>query len=365
MEKTQRTEKEEEKREEKKPKLEQSIEKEEKKGEEKKKKERTVLFSYNIVMTVTSNIWEQFFTNFCSNYKVYFISELCQNTWSINDRGVAYTLDQLTYEQKKKGVVAVSSGSFAYTLAYFGEIFNIPVTLIMRTDVEENFLLMCKNRKAEVITEDDIMQAHKLALNIAQKEGKVYLDGNDHPNMIIGQSTLALEIVEEANFDAVVLPTLNKVCELTVGIAMALKELKPSIEVMIVQNQLSNSSISRIREQTNSSVELNIPVLTYNWNKMTTAKLELCRDSMVIMRPSEYSSYVATEYLNLKYGNADCNAALALAALLADKFKGLRGKKIAIPMYGKMDYFFVKKDLADITISQTANTEVAGPSRRS
>ncbi|XP_011868383.1 PREDICTED: uncharacterized protein LOC105562274 [Vollenhovia emeryi] len=382
MEKTQRIEKEEEKIKEKKPKLEQSVEEEKEKGEEKEEEMSTLPFSYNIVMPLTlDGQWvvlekgseqsqnEELRFQFSYNtirYEIHLISELAQNTRSIKDRGVVYALNQLSREQKAKGVVAVSYGSYAYSLAHYGFQFGIPVTLVVPLRSDERTISLCRILKAEVLTRGDIKQTHKVALNLAQKEGKVYLDGNDHPNMIIGQSTLALEIVENnTKFDAVVLPTMMKDSGLTVGIAMALKELKPDMQVMIVQNELSDPSIKHIREQTNSLDELDIRTLTYDWNQMSAANSQGWRDrSDVTIHPSHVYFRIASEYLKLKHGEDDSNAALALTALLLDKFKELRGKKIAVPIYGKMDYS-IDREVDMASLNETTITEVPGPSKRS
>jgi len=61
-----------------------------------------------------------------------------------------------------------------------------------------------------------------------------FLDRNDHPNMIIGQATLGLEIVQQIeNIDAVLLPTMIDGCGLTAGIAMAIKECNPKIQIIV------------------------------------------------------------------------------------------------------------------------------------
>jgi len=65
------------------------------------------------------------------------------------------------------------------------------------------------------------------------------LDRNDHPNIIIGQATLGVEILEDVmNIDALILPTEVDDCELTAGIATAIKEVNLNIMIFVSEQVL-------------------------------------------------------------------------------------------------------------------------------
>lgn len=97
---------------------------------------------------------------------------------SVKARGVIYTLQQLPEKQKRNGVIAISTGGFAYSLCYFGKKFNIPVTLVMPESTENEVKNICRNLGANVFDQNiqNITQAHTRALTMARLRGLAYLD---------------------------------------------------------------------------------------------------------------------------------------------------------------------------------------------
>jgi len=98
--------------------------------------------------------------------------------YSVQTRGVIYTLLQLSDEQKRKGVVAISTGHFAHILSFFGKKFNIPVTVIMPSSTPHKMVDSCRDFSATVfVLSESMVDIHKFALYIARLKGLVYLDG--------------------------------------------------------------------------------------------------------------------------------------------------------------------------------------------
>jgi len=96
---------------------------------------------------------------------------------SVQARGIIYTLLQLSDEQKRKGVIAISTGHFAHTLCYFGNKFKIPVTVVMPSSTARETVDKCRNLLATVIVQGDSMvDVHRIALRNARTRGLVYLD---------------------------------------------------------------------------------------------------------------------------------------------------------------------------------------------
>jgi len=97
---------------------------------------------------------------------------------SVQARGVIYTLLQLSDEQKRKGVIAISTGHFAHTLSYFGKKFAIPVTVVMPSSTAHETVNKCRGLSATVIVGgDNMVDVHRIALRYARMKGLVYLDG--------------------------------------------------------------------------------------------------------------------------------------------------------------------------------------------
>jgi len=108
----------------------------------------------------------------------YYKEEFDQIRGSIQARGVIYTLLQLSNEQKRKGVIAISTGYFAEALCYYGTILGIPVTVVMPSSTVYKIVNKCRFYSATVMTGgDNMVDAHRIALHTARTRGLVYLDG--------------------------------------------------------------------------------------------------------------------------------------------------------------------------------------------
>jgi len=110
---------------------------------------------------------------------LHYKAEFNQIMDSVQARGVIYTLLQLSDEQKRKGVIAISTGHFAYILSYFGKKFGIPVTVVMPSSTAHETMNKCRDLSATVISVqgDSMVDVHRIALRKARTSGLVYLDG--------------------------------------------------------------------------------------------------------------------------------------------------------------------------------------------
>jgi len=63
-----------------------------------------------------------------------------------------------------------------------------------------------------------------------------YSNRNDHPDMIIGQATLGIEIFEQMEFDVIILPTMIDGCGITAGIAAAVRDSNPNIKIIVSEH---------------------------------------------------------------------------------------------------------------------------------
>jgi len=97
---------------------------------------------------------------------------------SVKERGVIYTLLKLSAKQRLSGVITISSGSFAYILGFYGKLFKTPVTVVMPTTTNNDYVEKCKSTGANVIVHgNDMVEAHSFALNLAEQDGLFYVDG--------------------------------------------------------------------------------------------------------------------------------------------------------------------------------------------
>ncbi|XP_071652638.1 L-threonine ammonia-lyase-like [Temnothorax longispinosus] len=290
-------------------------------------------------------------------FEIFLKKELHQITGSVKARGAVYSLLQLSNKQCK-GVITASTGSFAHTLCYFGKKFGIPVTvMIPLSEAVAKTIDTCLALGAFVsIASYNIVEAHKEAVRTAQKNGLVYIDGNDHPSMIIGQATLGIEMMEEKiNAEAVILPTSINGCGLITGIAMAIKGRNPNIKIIMVHSALHDPLTKSIREKTIRDHNLK---QDYIWHCNSRGIENNLFD--VIVEVNATSVKTAARILLEEENIDDLSAAIGLAAIVSDKLNELKGKRILIPVFGKMDRLSnVKNNKTD---DNPSSEPCAGPS---
>ncbi|PJI47952.1 MAG: hydroxyectoine utilization dehydratase EutB [Pseudomonas sp.] len=162
---------------------------------------------------------------------VYLKLESLQITGSFKLRGASNSIAQLSDEQKAKGVVAASTGNHGRALAHAARMLGVPATICLSQLVPANKVQAIRELGAEVRivghSQDD---AQAEAERIAREQGAALLPPFDHPQIIAGQGTLGLEILEQ-------LPDVRQVLVplsgggLFGGVALALKQVDPTIRV--------------------------------------------------------------------------------------------------------------------------------------
>ncbi len=163
-----------------------------------------------------------------------------QRSGSFKLRGATNFIQQLSEEEKSRGVVAFSSGNHAQAVAYASRVAGIKATIIMPGDAPKTKLFNTRDMGATVITYDRLSENREaIGQQIAQDSGAALIPPYDHPWIIAGQGTLALELLEEVpNLDALF------VClgggGMLAGCALIAKEINPAIRVFGVEPALAN-----------------------------------------------------------------------------------------------------------------------------
>jgi len=159
-----------------------------------------------------------------------------QRTGSFKERGARNALLQLSREQRARGVIAASAGNHAAALAYHGKLLGIPVTVVMPDYAPLIKISTCKKLGAHVLVHGaDFAAARAQADALVRDEGLTYIPGFDAPEIIAGQGTLGLEILEQVrHVDAVVCPVGGG--GLLAGVALAIKSVRPQVKVIGVES---------------------------------------------------------------------------------------------------------------------------------
>lgn len=165
--------------------------------------------------------------------------ENLQRTGSFKIRGAAYRLSRLTAEERSRGVVAASAGNHAQGVALAAQELGIPATIFMPLGVPVPKLLATRGYGADVVLEGEtVTTSLRLAAEFAERTGAVLIPPFDHRDVVIGQGTLGLELLEDApEVDTIVLGIGGG--GLIAGVAAAVKaraaELGRTVRIIGVQ----------------------------------------------------------------------------------------------------------------------------------
>lgn len=158
--------------------------------------------------------------------------ELFQKTGSFKIRGVLNKLSQLTSQQKKRGVLGVSSGNHAQSLAYGARLAATPATIVMPSWSEPGKVQATRDYGGEVVmTEGNLLEACR---RLIDQRGLTMVHPFDDPAVIAGAGTLGLEILEDVPQPDVVFVSIGG-GGLISGVAGALKQSRPETRIVGVE----------------------------------------------------------------------------------------------------------------------------------
>ncbi len=165
--------------------------------------------------------------------------EMFQPMGAFKIRGAWNRIAKLPEEERKRGVIAFSSGNHAQAVALTAQQFGIQATIVMPSNAPAVKIANTRAYGAEVVPYDrDTQDREAIAADIIAKTGAVLVPPYDHPDVIAGQGTLALEIVEQCAETGVV-PDLAVVpCSgggLIAGCAIALHDAWPDLEIQATE----------------------------------------------------------------------------------------------------------------------------------
>ncbi|ESO09945.1 hypothetical protein HELRODRAFT_185307 [Helobdella robusta] len=269
--------------------------------------------------------------------ELYLKKDFMQYTGSFKERGARYALMCLTPEQQKLGVITASAGNHALGLAYHGSKLNIPVIVVMPKTAPLMKQELCKQLGANVVVHgQDFGESKNYAIYISKKHGLMYINGYDHPNIIAGQGTMGIEIVEQVpDVDAVVVPVGGG--GLIAGVALAVKSLKPSVKIFGVESERSPGMSVALKagHPTYTKVlptladGLSIPVVGVN----AFETLKPLIDRMLVIQ-EEFIALSILRLVEMEKCVVEGAGATGLAGILSDSMPELKGKKVVCVVCG-------------------------------
>jgi threonine dehydratase len=186
------------------------------------------------VTSVTPMLPSRVLSELCDG-PVYLKCENLQRTGSFKIRGAFVRLARLSAEERGRGVVAASAGNHAQGVAHAAALTGARATVVMPESAPLPKVQATRSYGAEVVLHGTCVEdALDEALRIAELTGSVFIHPFDHPDVIAGQGTLGFEIIEQLpQARTVVVPIGGG--GLAAGVAVAIKSLDPSINVVGVQ----------------------------------------------------------------------------------------------------------------------------------
>ena len=266
--------------------------------------------------------------------EVYVKYENLQVTNSFKDRGALVKLASLSEAERKRGVITMSAGNHAQSVAYHAARLHIPATIVMPVTTPFVKVAATRSHGAEVVLHgESVAEAQAHCEQIQGQRGLVLVHPYDDPRIMAGQGTITLEMLEEApDLDVLVFPVGGG--GLIAGNAIAARAKNPVLQIIGAEAALYPSVWNALRGENRpiGGPTLAEGIAVKNVGKLT---LPIIRElvSEIILVDEVHLERAANAYLTLQKTMAEGAGAAGLAAMLAkpDRFKG---RKVGLVLCG-------------------------------
>ena len=268
---------------------------------------------------------------------VYCKLDYLQRTGSFKERGARNALLLLPESARRTGVIAVSAGNHAQGVAYHGSLLGIPVTVVMPQFAPLIKVTNCRKLGARVVLHGaDLAEARAHAGLLADREGLTFIHPFDNADVMAGQGTMALEILEQTpDVDALVVPVGGG--GLLSGIGTAVRALKPDVTLVAVEPEHAACLTAAIAAGKPVPVKVS-PTLADGLAvaQIGAAPLEVLRrvvDQVVTVDEASIALSIL-RLVELEKSVVEGAGAAPLAAFLAGKLESLRGRTVVLTLCG-------------------------------
>jgi threonine dehydratase len=261
--------------------------------------------------------------------------ELFQRTGSFKARGALCNMLDLAPDVLARGVTCVSAGNHAIATAYAAKVLGTTAKVVMMKNANPFRVAKCRDLGATIELMDNVHAAFERVREIEKTEGRTFVHPFEGYGTALGTATLGLELCDQAELDAVIVPIGGG--GLCAGVSAAVKQLKPSCQVFGVEPTGADSmhksfaagspqSIDAVRTIADS---LGAPyALPYTF--------ELCRkfvDDLVLVDDDQLRDAMRLLFTEAKLACEPAGAA-ATAALLGPLRERLAGKRVGLIVCG-------------------------------
>jgi threonine dehydratase len=260
-----------------------------------------------------------------------------QRTGSFKERGARNALLLLTPEQRRRGVIAASAGNHALGIAYHGRLLGIPTTVVMPKFAALVKVTNCRHFGADVVLHGaDLTEARAHAAMLAEREGLTFIHPFDNPDVIAGQGTIALEILEQTpDIEAIVVPVGGG--GLIAGIGTVIKAKRPDITVIGVEPASAACLTAALAQGAPAAVDL-APTLADGLAvaQMGTVSFAIAKrvvDRVVIVDEAAIALAIL-RLAELEKSVVEGAGAAPLAAFIAGGLDALKSRQVVLVLAG-------------------------------
>jgi len=266
--------------------------------------------------------------------QVFLKFENLQFTSSFKERGACNKLAQLSDEEKRRGVVAMSAGNHAQGVAYHAHRLGLRAVIVMPRFTPGVKVERTRSFGAEIVLHGDTLdESRSHALQLAAREQLTFVHPYDDEAIVAGQGTVGIEMLDAVpDLDTLVVAVGGG--GLIAGVAVAAKALKPGIEVIGVQTLRFPNMYNAVKHQAlpqgGSTIAEGIAVGTPG--RITREIIEKHVDDLVLVDEGDIEQAIVM-LLEIEKTLVEGAGAAGLAALLKhpERFKG---KKIGLVLGG-------------------------------
>ncbi|MEN8237181.1 MAG: threonine/serine dehydratase [Pseudomonadota bacterium] len=250
--------------------------------------------------------------------------EQLQLTGSFKIRGATHKLLRLSQRQRQNGIVAASGGNHGRAVAYLGWKHSIPTTIFLPCTTPREKIEAIEHWKVNVeFAGENLNAANKISRDYAEKNNQGFIHPYANPEVISGQGTLALEVLQDcASVDVIVVPIGGG--GLISGMAVAAKALRPNLKIIGVEPEGCPTLYNSLRAGHVVAVpEITTEVGTLAIQQTTDVNFNLVHnhvDDVVLV--SDQDMHNASRWLWQEFGiAAELSGAASVASLLAKKIQ--------------------------------------------
>ncbi len=181
------------------------------------------------------------------NSNIYLKAECLQPGGSFKIRGATFCIGRIPADRRAKGVIAYSTGNHAQAVALVAKHFGIPATIVMSPEAPGFKVERTLEYGAQVIITEPGSEARMIfARKLAEERNLILIPSYDNLDIIAGQGTIGLEILQDIEPGVVFVPVGGG--GLIAGIAMAIKKVNPKVKIIGVEPELEDDGCQSFKK---------------------------------------------------------------------------------------------------------------------